>query len=435
MAWSNSKNREWQERAQAVIPGGMYGHESTVMLPERFPQFFSRAQGTHIWDVDGNAYIDFMCAFGPNLLGYQHPAVNAAAQRQAELGDTLTGPSSVMVELAEQFVDMVSHAQWAMFCKNGSDATSIAMVIARAYSGRRKIIVATGAYHGAAPWRTPNRTGTLPEDRAHIVYVDYNDPQSLEQAFREHRGDIAELFATPFRHEVFADQVLPDAAYALRARALCDAEDALLVVDDVRAGFRLARDCSWSLLGVEPDLSCWGKVLANGHPLSAVLGSEKVRAAAGRIFVTGSFWFSAVPMAAAIATLHEIRHSQYLEHMTALGLQFREGLAARADAAGFALKQTGPAHMPQILFEDDADMRLGFHWTTAALEYGVYLHPYHNMFFNAAMTQAHIQQALEGAERAFADLRHARPLIGPNQNALVRRRLNLPELDGAGVLR
>jgi glutamate-1-semialdehyde 2,1-aminomutase len=433
MTWTNSKNREWQERAQAVIPGGMYGHEATLMLPECFPQFFSRADGAHIWDVDGNRYIDFMCAFGPNLLGYHHPAIDAAAQRQAQLGDTLTGPSPVMVELAEQFVSMISHAQWAMFCKNGSDATSMAMVIARAYAGRRKIIVATGAYHGAAPWNTPNRTGTLPEDRAHVVYVDYNDPESLERAFREHRGDIAGLFATPFKHEVFADQVLPDPLYAQRARALCDAEDALLIVDDVRAGFRLARDCSWSLLGVEPDLSCWGKVLANGHALSALLGSEKVRSAARSIFVTGSFWFSAVAMAAGLATLHEIRHSDYLERMAALGEQFRQGLAARAQAAGFSLKQTGPAHMPQILFEDDPDMRLGFHWTSAALRYGVYLHPYHNMFFNAAMTEMHVQQALEGAERAFADLRGARHLVGPNGNALVRKRLNLPALQGVGL--
>lgn len=400
------------------------------MLPEGFPQFFSRADGTYLWDVDGNRYIDFMCAFGPNLLGYHHPAVDAAARRQALLGDTLTGPGPVMVELAEQFVSMIGHAQWAMFCKNGSDATSMAMVIARAYAGRRKIIVATGAYHGASPWNTPNRTGTLPEDRAHVVYVDYNDPESLERAFRTHRGDIAGLFATPFKHEVFADQVLPDPLYAQRARALCDAEEALLIVDDIRAGFRLARDCSWSLLGVEPDLSCWGKVLANGHALSAVLGSEKVRRAASSIFVTGSFWFSAVAMAAGVATLHEIRHSDYLERTASLGEQFRQGLDARAQAAGFSLRQTGPAHMPQILFEDDPDLRLGFHWTRAALQYGVYLHPYHNMFFNAAMTEAHIEQALEGAERAFADLQGRRHQVGPNDNALVRKRLNLPALQG-----
>ena len=215
---TNSRDRALRERARAVIPGGMYGHESVALLPEDFPQFFSRGEGARIWDADGNEYVDYMCAFGPNLLGYRHPAIEQAASAQAAMGDTLTGPSEAMVTLAEDFVGMITHAAWAIFCKNGSDATSIAMVIARAYSGRRKILVAHGAYHGASPWNTPNPKGTLPEDRAHIIYFRYNDLDSLRDAFRQADGDVAGVFATPFRHEVFEDQFLPSAEFAREDR-------------------------------------------------------------------------------------------------------------------------------------------------------------------------------------------------------------------------
>jgi glutamate-1-semialdehyde 2,1-aminomutase len=419
----NSKNRELVERARQVIPGGMYGHESVALLPDDFPQFFGKAEGARLWDVDGNEYVDYMCAFGPNLLGYQHPVVEQAARAQALLGDTMTGPSEAMVTLAEDFVGMISHASWAMFCKNGSDATSMAMVTARAHSGRRKILVAKGAYHGASPWNTPNLKGILPEDRAHIIYFEYNNLQSLADAVKLADGDIAGVFATPFRHEVFADQTDPSADYAKGVRKLCDDVDALLIVDEVRAGFRLTRDCSWSLLGVEPDLSAWGKVLGNGHPISALLGSEKARAAAQSIFVTGSFWFSAVPMAASVATLKLIRETDYLEKMIAIAERVRAGIGEQAAAHGFSIRQTGPAQMPQILFDEDPDMRVGYHWAAACVRRGVYMHPYHNMFVTSALREEDIRKTLDGTDAAFADLRQALPNLEPQTKPAVLARI------------
>jgi glutamate-1-semialdehyde 2,1-aminomutase len=415
MTWTNQRNQALRERARRVIPNGMYGHMSTGLLPADFPQYFTRGQGCHIWDADGNEYVDFMCAYGPNLLGYQDPAVTAAAEAQQRLGDALNGPGEAMVELAETFVSMVSHADWAMFCKNGTDATTMAMVTARAHTGRRTILAAKDAYHGADPWCVPlaRGAGTLPEDRAAVAYYEYNNPQSLADAFQAHAGDVAAVFAVPFRHDVFRDQEAPDPAYAALARKLCDETGALLVVDDIRAGFRLARDCSWSLLGIEPDLSCWGKCFANGHPISALLGAEHVRAAAGKIFVTGSFWFSAVPMAAGIATLRQIRDTDYLERMKTAGALLREGLDAQAAAHGFALRQTGPVQMPQIFFEDDPDFRLGYAWTAECLKHGAYFHPYHNMFLSAAHTPADIARALQASDRAFETVRRTRDALRP----------------------
>ncbi|WP_337180390.1 aminotransferase class III-fold pyridoxal phosphate-dependent enzyme [Sphingopyxis granuli] len=398
---SRIKQKALMERAERVIPGGMYGHESTLLLPPEFPQFFKRALGARIWDADENSYIDYMCAYGPNLLGYRQAGVEAAAEAQRLLGDTMTGPSEIMVELAEAFVGMVTHADWAMFCKNGGDATSMAMVLARAHTGRKTILCAKGAYHGAAPWCTPRTSGILDSDRAHIAYYEYNDAQSLFDAFKAHDGDVAAVFATPFRHEVFEDQALAQIEFARAARQHCDETGALLVVDDVRAGFRVARDCSWMHLGIEPDLSCWGKCFANGYPISALLGSNKARDAARSIFVTGSFWFSAVPMAAAIETLRTIRETPYLETLVANGDALRAGLDGQSKRHGIELKQTGPSQMPQIFFADDPDFRIGYAWAAACLNGGAYFHPYHNMFLSAAHTLEDVEETLEATDKAF----------------------------------
>jgi glutamate-1-semialdehyde 2,1-aminomutase len=407
------RDKALQERARAVIPGGMYGHQSTRLLPDDYPQFFARARGARLWDVDGHELLDFMCAYGPNLLGYGDERVDAAFQRQLDLGDTMTGPTELIVELAETMTAMVGHADWALFCKNGADATLMALMTARAHSRRKTVILAKGAYHGAAPWCALRPAGVLPEDKAHQIYCDYNDVASLEAAARQAGDDLAAIFAAPLKHDAFVDQVLPNADYARRAREICDETGALLVVDDVRAGFRIARDCSWSTVGVQPDLSCWGKCFANGHPISALLGSEKARAGAGRIFATGSFWFQAAPMAAALETLRRIRESDYLEHMNALGSKLRQGLTERAGAHGLGLRQTGPVTMPLFLFEDDPDLRKGFCFASEMLRRGVYVHPWHNMFLCAAMTEADIDLTLAAADGAFAALKRQSASLAP----------------------
>jgi glutamate-1-semialdehyde 2,1-aminomutase len=201
---------------------------------------------------------------------------------------------------------------------------------------------------------------------------------------------------------------------------LCDKSGALLIVDDVRAGFRVARDCSWSKVGIQPDLSAWGKAIANGYALSALAGSEKARAAAQGIFVTGSYWFQAIPMAAAIATLNEIRSSDYLERTEKTGAMLREGLANQAGSHGFSLRQTGPVQLPMILFDDDPDLRLGYCWVAEALTRGVYIHPWHNNFICAALTEQDVRLTLDATDEAFAVLKKRRPTLGPVQQLKAR---------------
>ena len=387
------------------MPGGVYGHLSARRLPAGYPQFFERAHGAHLWDADGGEYLDFMCGYGPNLLGYGHEAVNAAFVGQLAIGDVMTGPSPLAVELAETFVGMVEGADWVLFCKNGNDATTTALMTARRHTGRAIIVRAKGAYHGSAPWCALGTAGVGPYDQADQILHRYNDVEDLERAVREAGGDLAAIFVSPIKHDIVVDQELPDLAYAKRARELCDEHGALLVVDNVRAGFRLTRGCNWTSLGVVPDLSSWGKALANGHALSALTGSDNCRKAASEIFVTGSFWLAAAPMAASLVTLKIVRETKYLEHTIALGERLREGLRSTAERHGFGLRQTGPAQLPLILIDDDSDAALTFRWTDALVRRGIYFHPYHNMFFCAAMTEADIDHALEQADDAFVELR------------------------------
>ena len=403
-------DRALRERAQAVIPNGMYGHQSVAILPDDYPQFFAKAEGAYLWDVDGNRYIDFMCGYGPNLFGYGHEAINKAYVDQLQRGDAMTGPGPAIVELAEAMTAQVSHADWAMFCKNGTDATTMALMTARNHTRRNTIIRAKGAYHGSAPWCTPNPHGTTPGDHAHQIFCEYNDVESLEAAVREAGADLAGIFASPIKHDTFVDQELPSPEYARRARELCDEHGALLIVDDVRAGLRLARDCSWSLVGVKPDLSTWGKSIANGHAISAMLGSNVCRQAAGTIFVTGSYWFAAAPMAAAVATMGLVRDTDYLERTVALGERLRRGLDEAAQRHGFSLRQTGPAQTPLIMFDDDAGYSKGYLWNNAMLKRGVYFHPWHNMFMCAAMTEADIDNTIDRADDAFAVVKASGPL-------------------------
>jgi glutamate-1-semialdehyde 2,1-aminomutase len=400
-----SRDRALRERAARVIPGGMYGHQSVNALPPGYPQFFSRAEGAYLWDADGNRLLDFMCAYGPQLLGYGNPRIDRAYVDQLAQGDAMTGPSALMVDLAEAMTAMVSHADWAMFCKNGTDANTMALMAARAQTGRNSVVRARGAYHGAAQWSNPRKKGITLADQANQHLCEYNDVVSLEAAVAAAGNDLAAIFAAPFRHDVFIDQAAPTEAYARRARELADERDALLVVDDVRAGFRIARDCSWSVVGVQPDLSCWGKCIANGHPISALLGSNSARKGAESIFTTGSYWFAAAAMAASLVTLELIRSTDYLERIEALGTRLRAGLAEASCAHGFGFRQSGPPQMPLFLFDDDKELKLGNAWSAQMVSRGVYVHPWHNMFLSAAMTEQDIDFAVDAAEASFRALK------------------------------
>ena len=402
---SGPRDQALRARAKAVIPGGMYGHLNMRLMPADYPQFMASGVGARGVDVDGREFVDLMNSWGPVILGHRHPVVEEAAARQADLGDCLDGPSERMVELAERLVGVVSHADWAMFQKNGTDATTLCCTIARAATGRRKILVAKGAYHGAAPWCTPVEAGTTAEDRANLVRYTYNDLESVRASVQSVEGDVAGILVSPFRHDAGFDQELVEPTFAHGLRRLCDETGTALILDDVRCGLRLHFGHSWEPIGVEPDLSAWSKAIANGHALAAVLGNNRYRDPVQTLFTTGSFWCSSVAMAASLATLDVLEREDSVAAMVTTGTLLRDGIDAQAQHWGYEIRQTGPVQMPYLSFVGDDNRAVGALFAASALRHGVYLHPRHNWFVSAAMTDADLTLALSATDAAFEELR------------------------------
>ncbi|MFC3510489.1 aminotransferase class III-fold pyridoxal phosphate-dependent enzyme [Amycolatopsis halotolerans] len=397
-----SNDARLRERAAAVVPGGMYGHLNTAIFTPGFPQFFERGDGCRQFDVDGREYLDFMCSWGPVVLGHRHPRVEEAVAAQQSRGDCLNGPGPIMVELAELLVDTVPSADWALFAKNGTDATTQALMVARAATGRATVLKAKGAYHGADPWCTPIPTGTTEANRADLIDFAYNDLASAEAAADAAAGDVAAIIVTPFKHDSFADQELAEGVFSRGLRALADRVGAVLILDDVRAGFRLDLRGSWETFGVRPDLTAWSKAIANGYPLAALTGTDALREAAASLYTTGSFWFSATPMAAAKATIETLRDEDGPARMARAGTLLRDGLREQADRHGLAIRQTGPVQIPWLAFAEDTSLERAACWTAACLELGVYVHPWHNWFLSTAHGDEDIAAALERTDIAFA---------------------------------
>ena len=395
-------------RAERVIPGGMYGHMNVAAFSSAHPQFMRSGDGARVVDADGREYLDLMCSWGPMILGHNHSGVNAAIIEQLGRGDSLDGTSPLAVEYAELLVDTIPSADWALFCKNGTDAVTTCVTTARAATGKRKVLVARGAYHGAVPWCALRGEGIVDSDQAHLIHYEYNDLASASAAVDEAGDDLAAILVCPMRHDIKRDQELVDVDFARGLRGLADRTGAVLILDDVRCTHRLDLGGSWEPIGVRPDLAAYSKPLANGQPLGAVTGSDTLRDAVRSIYVTGSFWTAAVPLAAALATLTELRKGTALPLMERSGQRLRDGLAEQASSHGFQVNQTGPVQLPMLSFAGDSDFRLARAWAEAAVTRGVYLHPWHNWFLSAAHTDEVIDAILARTDDAFAELKRGR---------------------------
>lgn len=400
--YSFDRSSALMERATCVIPGGIYGHQSPQLLTlGSYPSFLARGQGCRIWDVDGNEYIDFMCSYGPIVLGHRHPRVEEAVRAQLEQGDCQNLPGEPWVELAELLVSVTPCADWVVYGKNGSDATSWAVAVARTHTGRDKVIMAAGAYHGSHPWCTPNPAGTTEAERRDVLTFEYNDLDDLKRVVGEHPGQVAAVIVCPFRHDAFHNQEMPAPGFHDGLRAICDKEGIVLILDDVRAGFRLHLGGSGEALGLRPDLTCYSKALGNGYAISAGLGREELRFAAQQVYFTGSFFTAAASMAAAIATINALRDEGGIEQLSAAGTRLREGLDQQARSLGLAITQSGPPAIPYLTFDADENFERGRLWAGECARRGVFVHPHHNWFMCAAHSEADIDEALVATEAAF----------------------------------
>jgi glutamate-1-semialdehyde 2,1-aminomutase len=394
------------KRAAKVIPQGIYGHFTPVITGAMAsPYYTAKAKGCRYWDVDGNEYIDYLCAYGPMVLGYNHPEVDEAADKQRKLANCTNHPGEIMVELAEHINKLIPMAEWVVFAKNGADVTNNSLLIARAHTGKRKIITVRGAYHGTAPWTEANHNGVLPEDRAHILSMDWGDLDGFNRLAHEYRGDIAGAIFTPYHHPTWADQVMPPKGFWEGVRKTCTKEGIVLILDDVRAGFRLDIRGSHEYFGFTPDISCYCKAIANGYPLSAMVGKEELRISASNVFYTGSFWGSAEPMAASLATLKILKRDNGVEKMKKMGELLKTGLEEMAQAHDLEISVTGPPAIPFITFKGGEDFRKNQLFGAESMKRGVFFHPHHNWFISAAHEKKDIEQSINVADEAFKEVK------------------------------
>ena len=411
---NHKKSHEWFKRAVDVIPSGIYGHlgpaEGLWVPTTSWPFFSERAEGSYMWDVDGNRYIDYMCAYGPNVLGYNDPDVNVAAMKQAELANCTTTPSYKMVEFAELMVDTVASADWAFFAKNGNDTTQAAIMCARYHTHKKKIIFVNGFYHGVSMWTQKlDYPGVLPEDVANNLYVDWNDIPALEKLIAENKGEIAAFIATPYMHGNFLDNELPAEGYWQKVRKLCTDNNIVLIVDDVRCGFRLDLAGSDHYYGFEADLICFCKALANGWNVSCLCGKDFLKSAMSGLSYTGSYWMSAVPFAAGIACIEKMKKLDTPTMFKKLGTQLTDGLKAAAANNGFDLVVSGEPALFYTRIANDDSLFLHQDWVQEMVSRGIFITSHHNHFINASLTEEDIKFTIDVAEDAFKAVRKRHP--------------------------
>jgi glutamate-1-semialdehyde 2,1-aminomutase len=414
--YQHEKSRAWFDRALKVIPSGVYGHlgpSEGLFLPlEKWPLISSKAKGAYFWDMDGNRYLDFMCAYGPNVLGYGDEDVDRAAMEQLRVGNCTTAPSYKMVECAEMLVDTVACADWAFFMKNGTDATTFANLTARAATGRKKTIFLRGYYHGNQPWAMKaDYPGILPEEVANNIVVPWFDLDALEKAWDFAGGDVAALIAQPYDHGNFFDNRTATPEYWAAVREFCTRHGIVLIIDDVRAGFRLDLAGSDHFYGFKADIICFCKALANGYNMSAACGIEALRATASSLSYTGSYWMSAEPFAACITTIDKLKKLDAPTMFRNLGTKLTDGLRAAGAAHGFDLKVSGEPALFYLRIANDDSLMLHQEWVAECVSRGLFITSHHNHFINAAMTDEDIALAVDIADDAFSVVAKRHPEI------------------------
>ncbi|MFB6135574.1 MAG: glutamate-1-semialdehyde 2,1-aminomutase [Halobacteriaceae archaeon] len=332
---NHDRSRALYDRALNVAPGGV---NSSVRAVRPYPFFVERGDGAHVVDADGNRYLDYVMGYGPLLLGHDLPeAVQAAVQSTTSEGPMYGAPTEVEVELAEFVARHVPSVEMLRFVNSGTEATVSAVRLARGHTGRDKIVIMQGGYHGAqestlvegdAEDHHPSTAGVPDAFAEHTIPVPFNDEAAVERVFGEHGDDIAAVLTEPLlaNHGI----VEPEDGYHETLRELCDEAGALLIFDEVITGFRVGGlSCAQGKFGVEPDLTTFAKVVGGGFPAAAVGGPAEIVedfTPSGDVFQAGTYSGHPVAMAAGLATLEFAAENDVWDHVNSLGRRLREGL-------------------------------------------------------------------------------------------------------------
>lgn len=331
MSRSLHRSQELLARASWVIPGGTQtlSKGADQFVQGVAPVFVDRGEGAHVWDVDGNEYVDYMMALGPIILGYGAPEVDAAIRAQLSKGIQFSLPHPIEIELAELLTEIIPCAEMVRFGKNGSDVTTGAIRIARAATGRD--LVAACGYHGWHDWyigSTSRHRGVPVSSRAMTHTFRYNHPEDLTALFAHNPDGFAAVIMEPVHAEEPRDNFLEQVAELTRLHG------ALLVFDEVKTGFRVGLGGAQAYYGVTPDLACFGKAIANGMPLSALVGRRKLMGELGEVFFSFTAGGETLSLAAALATIRVLKDTDALERIWDAGMALKESYNSLAAELG-----------------------------------------------------------------------------------------------------
>ena len=418
------------DRAQRVLPGGVNSPVRAFRAVDLCPRFIEQADGPYIYDADGKKYIDYVCSWGPMLLGHNHPAIRTAVEQAVQRGLSFGAPTEAEVEMAELMVDMVPNIEMVRMVNSGTEAVMSAIRLARGATGRDKLIKFEGCYHGhsdcllvnagssALAGGHPSSAG-VPEDIVkHTLTAQFNRLDTVEVLFDEWPGQIACVILEPVAANMGV--VAPSPGFLEGLRALCDRYGALLVFDEVITGFRLAPGGAQEYFGIKADLVTFGKIIGGGMPVGAYCGSRALMeqvAPCGPVYQAGTLSGNPVAMAAGLAQLRHIRSHPELyvsiEH-SAKELAAEMRAAAAAHGTDVSINQIGsliapfftPNGVTTFVDAKGSDVGRYARYFRGMLERGIYLAPaqFEAMFISTAHTKEDFQRTLEAVDAVFAAL-------------------------------
>ncbi|HYK82529.1 MAG TPA: glutamate-1-semialdehyde 2,1-aminomutase [Gemmatimonadales bacterium] len=424
------RSEELFERAKAVLPGGVNSPVRAFRAVGGTPFFVARAAGARLTDVDGTSYLDYVCSWGPLILGHAHPAVLEAIRAAAERGWSYGAPCEPEVELAELVRRRMPAVEMVRFVNSGTEATMAAVRLARAATGRNVILKFTGCYHGhsdsllvkagsgVATFGLPESPGVPAALAALTLSVPFNDGAAVEQVFAHRGGEIAAVIVEPYIGN--AGFIAPEPGFAATLRALCDRHDALLIFDEVMTGFRVAPGGAQERLRVRPDLTTLGKIVGGGMPVGAYGGrADLMRRVApeGPVYQAGTLAGNPVAMAAGCATLRETERPGFYEVLERRTARLVAGIGDAARRHGVPL--TGghagslwgvyfaPGPVRNFAQAQASDTALFARWHRAALARGVFLAPsaFEAGFVSSAHTDADIDFTIAQLDAALDEAR------------------------------
>ena len=424
-----TRSQQLFEQAQRVIPGGVNSPVRSFRAVEGTPPFIARGQGSRVWDVDGNEYIDFLGSWGPLALGHAHPVVVEAVQRAAADGTSFGAPVEQEVQLAEIVCQAFPSVDMLRLVNSGTEACMSALRLARAFTGRSKIVKFAGNYHGhadgllvqagsgALTHGIPTSAGVPESYAAETLVATYNDTASVETLFDAWPDDIAAVIVEPVAGNMGV--VPPADGFHADLRRITEANGALLIFDEVITGFRVGYGGAQALFGITPDITTMGKIIGGGLPVGAYGGRRDVMqmvAPLGPMYQAGTLSGNPLAVAAGVATLTELQRPGVYEQLEATAVRFTEGVAAAFREAEVpstinrvASMFTGffnPGPVTSLAQVEQSDTAIYGRYFHALLDRGVYIAPsqFEAGFVSIAHTDADIDRAIEAVVEALAAL-------------------------------